>query len=185
MHYDHAGDRRRHDRRTAHKQRRDEDGRRARRDRSAGWREEYAAQAVPLPRADGGRPVEADEEAESDTTRDRRRCVLPNPGARVRDREDDDGAELVVVDTQDVRADEYTTEATDRTVAEHNPEYPGWVPVVRAVYVEDLDALSTYKSVEGLRDDVAEGELRAYTFPAPRLGPAPDEVAADDGGEQA
>lgn len=182
MQYDHAGDRRRqNDRRTAYKQRRDEDGRRARRDRSAGWREEYAAQDVPLPRTDGGRPVEADEEAESRPTRDRRRCVLPNVGGRVRDREDDDGAELLVVDTQDVRADEYTIEATGRTVAQHNPEYPGWVPVVRAVYTEDLDALSTYKSIEALRADVAEGDLRAYTFPASRLGPVPDEVAADGG----
>ncbi len=177
MKYDHAGDRRRHDdRRTAYNHPRREDGRRPRRDRSAGWREEYAAQDVPIPRTDGGSPVEDDRDPEQG------RYVLPNPGAFVRDRDSEDGDELVVVENEEVPAHDYTIEATGRTVAEHNPEYPGWVPVVRAVYTEDLDALTRHKSPEELRRAVDGGDLRAYTFPAPRLGPLPDE-SSDNGGE--
>lgn len=137
---------------------------RERRDASDGWREEYTAQHVPLP--DGGEPDADDEIPDS----------LPQPGRVARDRDDLEATVLVVETLPDTRADEYRIEATGNTVFEHNPDYPPWSPVVRAVYVDALDALTEWRGLGDLEDFIQEGAVRAYTFPAARLAPKTREI---------
>lgn len=132
---------------------------RDRTDASGGFREEYRHQAVPLP--DGGEPDPDDEIPDS----------LPHPGRVARDRDDMEATVLVVETLPDTRADEYRIEATGNTVYEHNREYPPWSPVVRAVYVDALDALTEWRGLGDLEDFIQEGAVRAYTFPAARLAP--------------
>ena len=128
-------------------------------DASAGWREEYATQAVDATlRADGGTETR-----------------LPAAGDRVRDRDSDDGDELVVVEIHpDTEAAECYLDALDATVAEVNSAYDAAAPVVEAAYVEDVsEALDGWRSVEDLRDAVSFGALSLYTFPADRLTRVP------------
>lgn len=137
---------------------------RTRRDASAGWRDEYALQGVDdthEPRADGGR------------------YILPSEGSRVRDRDEEDDEELLVVRVrEDTRADDHRIDALDATVADVNPEYDPDAPVVEAVYVDELESLDGRRTVEGVRDAVADGDVGSYSFPADRL-------AAISGGERA
>jgi hypothetical protein len=134
------------------------------RDASAGWREEHHYQAAPLP--DGGEP-DADDEIPAS---------LPQPGRVARDRDDLEATVLVVETLPDTRADEYRIEATGNTVYEHNRDYPPWSPVVRAVYVDALDALTEWRGLGDLEDFIQEGGVRAYTFPAARLAPKAREI---------
>jgi hypothetical protein len=108
---------------------------------------------------------------------------VPEPGARVRDREADPGeGELLVLDVLDARADEHPVEGTEQTVAEYNDGYPPASPVVRAVYTADLDARTEWRSLQELRGRADDGDLRAYDFPAARLGPLPRRSRRDSGG---
>lgn len=107
------------------------------------------------------------------------------PGARVRDREADPGeGELLVLDVLDTRADEHLVEGTEQTVAEYNDGYSAESPVVRAVYTDDLDSRTGWRSVEDLQGRADEGDLRAYDFPAARLGPLPSCSRRDGEREQ-
>jgi hypothetical protein len=130
---------------------------RTRTDASGGWREEYALQVVDDDhelRADGGS-----------------RYILPSVGTRVRDRDDEDGEDLLVVDVSDTPADERTIDAIDATVADVNPEYDPDAPTVEAVYLDELEhALDGgWRSVEDVKDAISFDAVRSYTFPADRL----------------
>jgi len=149
--------------------------RRAGRDVSAERRGQYRAQRVPLP--DGGSADGPDGVAD-----DGRRFV-PEPGARVRDQEADPGeGELLVLDVLDARADEHLVEGTDKTVHEYNTGYRPDTPVVRAIYTDDLDARTEWRSLQELRGRADKGELRAYDFPAARLGALPGGSRRDGAG---
>ena len=128
-------------------------------DAAAGWREEYASQGVDAAIAtDGGTETR-----------------LPAAGDRVRDRDSDDGDELVVVNVdEDTTAAECWLDAINATVADVNGAYDAAAPVVEAAYVADVeDRLDGWRSVEDLRDAVSFGALSLYTFPADRLTRVP------------
>lgn len=124
-------------------------------DASAGWRTEYALQGVDgthEPRADGGR------------------YILPGEGSRVRDRDGDEDDELLVVRVhEDTRAGDHRIDALDATVAGVNPEHDPDAPVVEAVYVDELEELDAWRTVEDVRDAVSFGAINSYPFPADRL----------------
>ncbi len=112
---------------------------------------------------------------------------VPGPGARVRDREADPGeGGLLVLEVLDTRADEHLVEGTEQTVAEYNEGYPPESPVVRAIYTDDLDSRTGWRSLQELRGRADDGDLRAYDFPAARLGPLPARSRRDstEEGEQ-
>jgi len=128
-------------------------------DASADWRTEYASQGVDAAIAtDGGTETR-----------------LPSAGDRVRDRDSDDGDELVVVETHpDTEARDCWLDAIGATVADVNGAYDAAAPVVEAAYVEDVEErLDGWRSVEDLRDAVSFGALDVYTFPADRLAARP------------
>jgi len=128
-------------------------------DASAGWETEYAAQGVDHAIAtDGGTETR-----------------LPAAGDRVRDRDSDDGDELVVVEIHpDTEARECYLDAIGATVADVNGAYDAAAPVVEAAYVSEVeDSLDGWRSVEDLRDAVSFGALRCYSFPADRLARLP------------
>jgi len=135
-----------------------------RRDASAGWRDEYALQGVEDthdPRADGGR------------------YILPTSGSRVRDRDGDEDDELLVVRVHhDTRAADHRIDALDATVADVNPNYDADAPVVEAVYVDELESLGGWRTVEDVRDAVSFDAVKCYSFPADRL------AATAGGGER-
>jgi hypothetical protein len=111
-------------------------------------------------------------------TGDGGRYVLPGEGEVVRDRDGDEGDELVVVAVhEDRRAGDYVIEAIDATVAAVNRAYDRDAPVVEAVYVDELGGLDGYGSAEEVRDAVEAGAVRAYTFPADRLAAVGGEAA--------
>lgn len=101
-------------------------------------------------------------------------------GSRVRDRDDEDGEELLVVGVSDTPAGERTIDAIDATVADVNPEYDPDAPTVEAVYLDELEhALDGgWRSVEDVKDAISFDAVRSYTFPADRL-------ASTAGGESA
>lgn len=135
-------------------------------DVSRGWKAEYHAQGVALP--DGGH------------------YILPDRGARVRDREADENGELLVVDVYpNTAAADYPIGALDgTTVAEVNPEYDTAAPVVDAVYLDDLeDGADGWRSLEDLWTAIDAGAVTAYSFPADRL--TREGVAASKRGELA
>jgi hypothetical protein len=107
---------------------------------------------------------------------------LPTPGDRVRDRDGDDGDELLVVETHpDTTAEDHRIDAIDATVADVNVDHPGDAPVVEAVYVEDLERGDvTSREPRALRADVAADRLRSYTFPSTRLAPVNTDDGVDD-----
>ncbi|MFW6318054.1 MAG: hypothetical protein ACOC06_06255 [Halorubrum sp.] len=74
-------------------------------------------------------------------------------GDHVRDRDDEDGATMLVVGLPVAAADEYT--AGGKTIAEYNPEYPADDEVIEVVYPQRTDV-----DVKGLRE---------YAFPRSRL----------------
>lgn len=172
-------------RRTNDRPRRDDytrDDRRPAPTASAGWREEYRYQDVLTSAHDA--PDDRRRAAEPVVLADGGAAV-PDAGEHVRDREGDPDDVLVVLEAlPDTRADFYQIPATGNTVAQHNPDYPPWAPVVRAVYSDDLDAVTGWRDLDDLRDAVDDGALRAYAFPAPRLTPLSDDTdtAADGGG---
>ncbi len=166
---------RRHDRRTGREPTRRRRERRASPDASSGYRDKYRNQGVPLP--DGGAADAPGGVADGPPK------FVPEPGARVRDREGDPGeGELLVLDLLDTRADEHPVEGTEQTVAEYNSGYPPSSPVVRAVYTSDLDARTEWRSLQELRGGADDGDPRAYDFPAARLGPLPRRSRRDSGG---
>lgn len=96
---------------------------------------------------------------------------LPAIGSRVRDRDSEDGDEVVVIETHSLaRASEFVIDELDETVAEVNPEYDQHAPVVEAVYVDEADRqLPWWESVEDLADAVEGGAINSYSFPCDRL----------------
>jgi hypothetical protein len=172
MKYDFVGytARRRYGRRTDREPTRRRRDARGSRDVSGGARAEYAHRGVAT---DGGT-----------TDPEESRRFTPEPGARVRDREADPGeGELLVLDVLDARADEHLVEGTDKTVHEYNDGYRPDTPVVRAVYTSDLDSRTGWRSLQELRGRADEGELRAYDFPAARLGALPGGSRRDGAGD--
>jgi hypothetical protein len=125
---------------------------------------------------------ETNDNSERQTNKDTKTHTLPFPGDRVRDRDGDDSDELLVVRIYpETAAEDYRIDAIDATVADENPDHPSDAPVVEAVYVEDLERGDvTSREPRALRADVAEGRLRAYTFPASRLAPVDGEEDEDD-----
>lgn len=125
---------------------------------------------------------ETNDNSERQTNKDTKTHTLPSPSDRVRDRDGDDGDEVLVVRTHpDTAAEDYRIDAIDATVADENPDHPSDAPAVEAVYIEDLKRGDvTSREPRALRADVAEGQLRAYTFPASRLAPVDDEKDEDD-----
>jgi hypothetical protein len=166
---------RRHDRRTDRERTRRRE-RRASPDASSGCRDEYRNQGVPLP--DGGAAGAPDDVADGPPK------FVPELGARVRDREADPGeGELLVLEVLDKRADEHLVEGANKTVHEYNDGYPPESPVVRAIYTDDLDARTEWRSLQELRGRADDGDLRAYDFPNARLGPLPGGSRRDGEGE--
>lgn len=146
---------------------------RSRTDASAGWRDEYRHAHAALP--DGGR------------------YLLPNAGARVRDRDTDDEHDTLIVITvhAETAAEDYEIDELDgATVADVNPDHDPGAPVVEAVYADEADEqLDGWRSVEDLRDGVSFGAITAYSFPVPRLardhGGAKTETGARSSQEEA
>jgi hypothetical protein len=132
---------------------------------SAGWRAEYRHAHAALP--DGGR------------------YLLPNAGARVRDRDTDDEHDtLIVVDVHpETTAEEAEIEELDgATVADVNPEHDANAPVVDAVYADEADEqLDGWRSAEDLRDAVSFDAITAYTFPVSRLARVREEGETENG----
>lgn len=96
------------------------------------------------------------------------RFVLPEPGARVADKET--GDDLVVVRVHpDTRARDEYIESLDATVAAVNHTYNPDAPIAEVVYVDSLDTLDGWRTVEDLRDAVSFGAVESYTFPCDRL----------------
>lgn len=134
-------------------------------DASGSWRDEYRAQAAPVP--DGGR----------------RRYILPDVGARVIDREEpDEQTVAIVVDTHPTEwaVDRYLP-ALEATVAELNPDYDDEAPVVTVAFPEDLaaagidvDELRAQDALEHLRHITQTPDVRTYDYPADRLRLAPE-----------
>ena len=107
------------------------------------------------------------------------------PGDPARDRDRDD-KEVLVVATPAVSAADDVVRETGMTVAEHNPEYPERDPVVKAVYVESLDAAFgtgewTVADVLGMaaEETLEEQGVKRYTFPESRLAPAESEEGSE------
>lgn len=136
--------------------------RRAQRDVSGSWRDEYRHAGATLP--DGGTPA-------GDTAPEF------EPGDRVRDRDGDPDDELLVVAAHDTRADEYRLEAVDGepTVADVNPGYDPGAAVIGAVYRSGLLDADGWRTLDELRRAVERDDLRAYSFPADRLAPVDDD----------
>jgi hypothetical protein len=111
------------------------------------------------------------------------------PGARVVDREADDPSLAVVLEREDVPAEEYTIAALDGdTVADVNPEYPGEAAVATVVFVEELAAyLERWDEYTPavLQKHVNSAGLRTYSYPVPRLQLAgeADREGSPPGGE--
>lgn len=76
-------------------------------------------------------------------------------GDHVEDREEDEGATLVVVERTDHTAREYRLEGSSKTVADVNEDYPATDDVVEVVYPE--------------RETERMGDLKPYAFPVSRL----------------
>ena len=81
--------------------------------------------------------------------------------------------EVIVVDVHEIPAEDYGVLATQKTVAEHNPEHPADDRVIEAVYVGSVD------NAEDVAQQVASGDpdaadLQTYTFPESRLTAAAD-----------
>lgn len=100
------------------------------------------------------------------------------PGTVVRDRDDDDANDAVVVRRRDEPADRVTVPIDGTpTVAELNPDYPSDADVVEVAFTSDLA-----REVPGWRDldatvlhgRVAGSAVTTYSYPAPRLRRAAD-----------
>ena len=88
-------------------------------------------------------------------------------GDHVQDRDDEDGATMLVVGTPLETAAEY--ECNGQTIADYNPDYPAEDDVVEVVYPQ--------------RTDVSTRPLERYAFPRARLELAEPIHDRDGGGE--
>ncbi len=109
--------------------------------------------------------------------------AVPDLGARVVDRDDDDPDVAVVVARPDATAVEWDVD-DEHTVATFpgNEPYSDDAPVVVVVFRDALDkAVPEYDGADPLSlRDLADRGVSFYTFPAPRLAPAPDGDADQD-----
>jgi len=146
-----------------------------------GWREIYGANHVAIPTGGAKTGPVGVQGSQNPTARrppnaplpDGGRYLLPNAGARVRDRDTDDEHDtLIVVDVHpETTAEDFEIDELDgASVAEVNPDHDSGAPVVEAVYADEADdQLDGWRSVEDLRDAVSFGAITAYTFPVTRL----------------
>ena len=87
-------------------------------------------------------------------------------GDHVSDREDEDGATMLVVGLPVATADEY--EVGGQTIAEYNPDYPAGDDVVEVIYPQ--------------RTDVDVRPINEYAFPRSRLALEQPIHELEDGG---
>jgi hypothetical protein len=95
------------------------------------------------------------------------------PGDRVRDRDDPDPNDAIVVNQPPMTASEWDVEPRDCTLADDNPDYPDDASVVVVCFLDDLleygppfdPTEQTALSLSTLN----ESGVNFYTFPAPRL----------------
>jgi hypothetical protein len=146
-----------------------------RRDRSAGWRAEYAALHVDP----SGHELVTDGGTEFE---------IPEPGDIVHDMESThgDGRVLVLSVREKTSAGSEHIEQIGKTVAELNPEHSPHAPLVRCVYLDELrcrgwDSIDVYPRLDGEGDEIivfnpdtpTDGwflyEYRSYPLPVDRL----------------
>ena len=103
-------------------------------------------------------------------------------GQRARDRESDDGSQVLVLGANGKAAEECYIAAINQTVAEANPEYPASDPVVDVAFVAGIeDVLGLDWSADDVLQLAADGDLdrariQRYAYPESRL------AAIEDGG---
>ena len=93
-------------------------------------------------------------------------------GEIVRDRDSDEGKELIVVGMRDGSAETFVVPGTETTVAEYNPNYPARDRVIEVRFVETLDAYLDGWTVAGVLETELTDKLDAgepYFYPASRL----------------
>lgn len=101
-------------------------------------------------------------------------------GDRVLDRESGEDADPAVVVATGGRADEVVLDDLDGepTVADLNPSYSPRAAVVGVAFVPALDrGLDDWRDLDGdaLREQVAEADVRTYSYPEVRLRRVPRE----------
>jgi len=92
-------------------------------------------------------------------------------GDHVTDREEDEGATMVVVERTGHTAREYRLEGSSKTVADVNEDYPAADDVVEVVYPE--------------RETERLGDLKQYAFPVSRLQVTNPVHSQDEEGDHA
>ena len=94
-------------------------------------------------------------------------------GQRARDRESEDGGQVLVLGAHGKTAEKCYVSAIDQTVAEANPEYP----VVDVVFVEGIEeALGLDWSGDDILqlaadEDLDQARIKVYGYPESRLEP--------------
>lgn len=112
----------------------------------------------------------------------------PSAGMLVYDRDEDAQrrSTALVLDTVNVPAEQYVIPDADcQTVAELNPHYPARAHVAVVAFTDDLDdVLGDYRrySLSRLREHTRSSEIRAYSYPKPRLEPVDGEKPDVPGG---
>ena len=102
-------------------------------------------------------------------------------GQRARDRESEDGGEVLVLGANDKTAEECYVSAIGQTVAEANPEYPASDPVADVAFIEGIeDALGLDWSADDVlqltdSDDLDRARIKVYGYPESRLAAIEDE----------
>jgi hypothetical protein len=95
------------------------------------------------------------------------------PGDRVRDRDDPDPNDAIVVNRPPQTASEWEIEARDCTLADDNPDYPEQAAVIVVCFVDDLveygPLFDPTDQTERSLATLNEVGVHFYTFPAPRL----------------
>ena len=96
-------------------------------------------------------------------------------GEVVRDRDDDDPNDAIVVNVPPIPASEWDVTALDQTLAEANPDYPADAQTVIVVFREVLTEYFEGTDTTGEFDSqipiatLADEHVQFYAFPAPRL----------------
>ena len=99
-------------------------------------------------------------------------------GQRARDRESEDGGQVLVLGANGKTAEECYISAIDQTVAEANSEYPASDPVADVAFIEDTeDSMGINSGTDDVLELYAEGDLdrariKSYAYPESRLAPS-------------
>jgi hypothetical protein len=95
------------------------------------------------------------------------------PGDRVRDRDDPDPNDAIVVNRPPQTASEWEIDSRDCTLADDNPDYPEQAAVIVVCFVDDLveygPPFDPTDQTELSLSTLNEVGVHFYTFPAPRL----------------